>query len=163
MESHYCRKTSSKKYLDSTLSISKLYELYTEKCDAASRTQVSEYVYRNIFCTQYNLDFHHPKKDQCLLCHKYKCTKEQKSPDLTSWQKKDEEQHISLHKESQEAKAQDKVRANKDRHFMSITLDLQKVLNLPTSRVSLQYYLRKLKMYNATIYEARSPNDGLCY
>ncbi|CAH1636183.1 unnamed protein product [Spodoptera littoralis] len=68
MESHYCRKTSSKMYLDSNLSISKMYELYQEKCKNASRTPVSINVYRNIFCTQYNLDFHKPKKDQCLNC-----------------------------------------------------------------------------------------------
>ncbi|KAL4718046.1 hypothetical protein ACJJTC_002345 [Scirpophaga incertulas] len=70
MESHYCRKTSSKMYLESNLSISKMYELYQEKCKHASIVPVSINVYRNIVWTQYNLEFHKPKKDQCLMCHK---------------------------------------------------------------------------------------------
>lgn len=57
----------------------------------------------------------------------------------------------------------DKIRANEDESLMSITLDLQKVLHLPNSNVSLLYYLRKLNVYNATIYEAREPNDGYCF
>ncbi|KAL4718045.1 hypothetical protein ACJJTC_002344 [Scirpophaga incertulas] len=70
--------------------------------------------------------------------------------------------HISL-EQSQKAKVSDKVRVNEDNSFNSITIDLQKVLHLPTSNVSLLYYLRKLNVYNATIYGARSPNDGICY
>lgn len=162
MESHYCRNTSSKKYLDSTLSISKMYELYKAKCTDASKTPVSINVYRNIFCTQYNLDFHKPKKDQCLMCHKYNRAKEENAPDLADWQNK-YDKHISLKEQSRKAKELDKVRANEDDSFNSITIDLQKVLHLPTSDVSLLYYLRKLNVYNATIYEARSPNDGFCY
>lgn len=162
MESHYCRKTSSKMYLDSNLSISKMYELYQEKCKNASKTPVSINVYRNIFCTQYNLDFHKPKKDQCLMCNKYNRAKAEDASDLAVLQQKYDE-HMFLKEQSRKAKEWDKVRANEDNSFNSITIDLQKVLHLPTSNVSLLYYLRKLNVYNATIYEARSPNDGFCY
>lgn len=162
MESHYCRKTSSKMYLESNLSISKMYELYQEKCKNASKTPVSINVYRNIFCTHYNLDFHKPKKDQCLMCHKYCRAKAENASELAVLQQKYDE-HMSLKEQSRNAKELDKVRANEDNSFNSITIDLQKVLHLPTSNVSLLYYLRKLNVYNATIYEARSPNDGFCY
>lgn len=162
MESHYCRKTSSKSYLDSTLTISKMYELYEETCRTATKSPVSINVYRKIFCTEYNLDFHKPKKDQCLLCHKYNYAKAQNLPDLAIWQEKYKE-HMSLKEQSREDKERDKIRANEDETFNSITIDLQKVLHMPTSNVSLLYYLRKLNVYNATIYEARTPNDGLCY
>lgn len=46
MESHYCRKTSSKLYLENNLSISKIYDLYKEKCEENSKTPVSINVYR---------------------------------------------------------------------------------------------------------------------
>lgn len=69
IESHYCRASTKRKYLDSTLSIAKMYEFYLQDCK--SRELSSKYficltVYRNIFCKNYNLDFYKPKKDQCL-------------------------------------------------------------------------------------------------
>jgi len=74
IESHYCRATTKRKYLDPTLSIAKMYELYLQDCK--SRELDSKYficltVYRNIFCENYNLDFYKPKKDQCLQCEIY--------------------------------------------------------------------------------------------
>lgn len=138
VESHYCRKTSSKLYLESSLSISKMYELYMEKCQEDSITPVSINVYRRFFCTQFNLDFHEPKKDQCLLCHKYKTAKEENSPELDIWEQK-YAKHIELRDQSQAAKEADKERANKEEHFNSISIDLQKVLHMPTSQVSLLY------------------------
>jgi hypothetical protein len=45
--------------------------LYVEKCKGQNRRCVSEAVYRNIFCTECNLSFVHPKKNQCLLCNLY--------------------------------------------------------------------------------------------
>lgn len=158
MESHYSRKTSSKLYLASNLSIPKMYELYKEKCNDDARAPVSINVYRKNFATEYNMDFHKPKKDQCLLCNKYHTAKAENSPDLQLY-----DMHMTLKDQSRKAKEEDKERANKDISFNSITLDLQKVLHMPNSNVSLLYYLRKVNVYNATIYEARSPNDGYCF
>lgn len=124
-------------------------------------TSFNKCVQKNFF-TQYNMDFHKPKKDQCLLCNKYKTVTDENSPDLEIWKNKYEE-HIKLRDQSQKAKENDKDRADSDENFNSITIDLQKVLNMPSSSVSLLYYLRKLNVYNATIYEAKSPNDGFCY
>jgi hypothetical protein len=57
-ESLYCRKTSSRKYLDPKLSIKKMYELFVEHCQEKT-TQLfhQKKIYRKFFCTEYNLFF----------------------------------------------------------------------------------------------------------
>ena len=45
---------------------------------------------------------------------------------------------------------------------MTVTFDIQSVLQIPSSEVSLLYYKRKLNMYNLTIYEGFQPNRGFC-
>jgi hypothetical protein len=72
MESHYCRKDSARKYLDSGLSIRKMVlDLYPAWCEDNGYNPVKENVYRNVFTKEYNLGFHAPKKDLCLTCAKY--------------------------------------------------------------------------------------------
>jgi len=71
VESHYCRSTSKRNYLDPNLSISKMYELFVKECNQTSQQKVSLSLYKNIFCENHNLSFFKPKKDQCLMCEKY--------------------------------------------------------------------------------------------
>lgn len=72
-------------------------------------------------------------------------------------------EHIKRKEECNAAKVSDKDRANTDPNFVSITFDLQSVLQIPSSDVSLMYYSRKLCAYNFTIYEAASPNNAFCF
>ena len=72
VESHYIRKTSKRKYLATGLSIQKMYDLYIEYCKAKDDIPVKSKVYRRIFCTEFTISFHTPKKDQCLECELYK-------------------------------------------------------------------------------------------
>lgn len=160
MESHYTRKSSERKYLDSNLTITKMYDLYKQQRQQDGDTElVSLITYRRIFCKNYNLSFFHPKKDQCLTCSRY----QQASPDEKQRLEADYEYHLRRKNESQEAKAADKERAKMDESFMSVTFDLQSVLQIPSSEVSLTYYMRKLTMYNLTVYEAAPPNKAFCY
>ncbi|CAG9826571.1 unnamed protein product [Diabrotica balteata] len=71
VESHYCRKSSTKKYLDSSLNISIMYRMYKELCSTKKDKTVSFEKYRQIFC-EYNLGFFKPKKDQCRKCLTFK-------------------------------------------------------------------------------------------
>lgn len=71
MESHYTRKDTKRQYLESTLSITKMYQLYIGKCQENNRQPVSKFKYKSIFGENYNLSFFVPKKDQCLVCVKY--------------------------------------------------------------------------------------------
>jgi hypothetical protein len=162
VESHYVRKSSKRQYLDKKLSISKMYALYVEKCKEDGDEQkdiVSEITYRRTFCNNYNYSFFHPKKDQCVLCNRFENSTVEQKADLEH----EYNEHRRRHSEAQEEKRRDKERANTDNTFMSVTFDLQSVLQLPSCDVSLAYYKRKLNAFNFTIYEASAPNNGLCF
>jgi len=63
LESHYSRKDTNRKYLNTDLSIRKIYELYKTEFQKNRHKFVKELVYRHIFCSEYNISFHKPKKD----------------------------------------------------------------------------------------------------
>ena len=65
MPSHYCRASSSKEYLAADLNLTKMYNLYVERCSEKEMIPVKSYIYRNIFNTEFNIGFHIPKKDRC--------------------------------------------------------------------------------------------------
>ena len=162
VESHYCRKDSQRQYLDSKLTIKRMYDLYVEKCQNEfdeNYQPVSVSVYRHVFNEEFNMGFYKPKKDQCAECSKFElmtpADKETCSLQL--------EEHLARNKEAQIAKANDKQRAHDDAAFRSVTFDLQSVLQVPSSDASLMYYKRKLCCYNFTVYEQAEPNDGHCY
>ena len=46
---------------------------------------------------------------------------------------------------------------------MSVTFDLQSVLQIPSFQASLTYYMLKLCVYNLTVYEQRNPSNAHCY
>ena len=71
MESHYTRKDTHRRYLESSLNIRKKYNWYKEKCAQENEMPLSERKYRDIFCSEYNLSFFSPKKDQCSQCNAY--------------------------------------------------------------------------------------------
>ena len=70
-ESHYCCKSSKKRYLDQNLNISKMPTLYIQKCEDLDMLPVKYEVYRKVFA-QFNIGFFQPKKDQCSLLNMYK-------------------------------------------------------------------------------------------
>ena len=74
VESHYCRKDTQRQYLDSKLSVNKMYDLYVKKCEdefGDNYQPVSAAIYRRIFNEYTNLGFYQPKKDQCTECSKF--------------------------------------------------------------------------------------------
>ena len=52
VDSHYCRKTTSRKYLESGLSIRKMYSLYTEMCREKTQKAHKYHLYETIFSTE---------------------------------------------------------------------------------------------------------------
>ena len=73
------------------------------------------------------------------------------------------EAHLRRKEEAQTAKAADKVRATEDKDtFVSATFDLQSVLQIPSSDVSLMYYSHKLCVYNLCFYSSAPPNEAHC-
>ena len=71
VESHYCRKNSSKEYLEANLNLTKMYDEYVKQCQSLNFLPASEAMYRHIFNTEFNIGFHKPLKDQCDFCVDY--------------------------------------------------------------------------------------------
>ena len=46
-------------------------KMYKDKCVIEKKKPVTEKVYRNIFCKNYNYFFHKSKNDQCSFCTLY--------------------------------------------------------------------------------------------
>lgn len=62
VESHYTRKDTQRKYLDASLTVTKMYQLYKQKCKEDSVNPVSCRKYRDIFSSNFNLSFHNLKR-----------------------------------------------------------------------------------------------------
>ena len=71
VDAHYCRAKTNKKYLEAGLNIQKMYDLYKEHCEEEKGEPVKDSYYRLIFRTEFNMDFHIPKTDQCNRCQQY--------------------------------------------------------------------------------------------
>lgn len=157
MESHYVRKESKRQYLDSKLTIPKMHELYSKL--HKDNDPVSEITYRRIFATNFNLSPFIPKKDQCLVCNKYNTANAQQKMELES----SYTQHIERKLTCLAEKDKDTKRAETDKNFVTVTFDLQAILQLPCSLVGILYYVRKLTIYNLCIYENALPNNAYCF
>lgn len=159
MESHYCRKSSQKKYLSTGLTLQKMYSGYHQMCLGKGETALKPHKYREIFNSEFNLSFYKPKKDQCSVCTKYN--------NLTTEEKVDFQEIYSTHIRNKELaqmeKRMDKQKSATDPHFQSVTFDLQSVLYTPCSAVSTLFYKRKLSVYNFTVYEQAKEKNGFCY
>lgn len=145
IESHYCRANSTKKYLESHLSVSSMYRLFQQKYPDSN---ITEAVYRNVFRFNFNLSFHKPKKDLCPTCSLMKLGK--LSPE-------ESEKHLSNNAQAKEERDKDRMM---DPETAVISYDLQNTIPLPKSFVSTFYYKRKFNVYNLT---GRCNLNGVTY
>lgn len=159
IESHYCRKSTERKYLPSSLNISKMYTFYQEFCTENHIAKpASESIYREIFNREFNLSFFQPKKDLCDTCHKYDNSSVEEKAKM-------EEQYL-LHdknkKIARELKEKDKDMGSQKKSLCVAVYDLQQVLPVPQSNVGLAYYKLKLSTYNFTIFNLAT-KECQCY
>jgi hypothetical protein len=158
VESHYCRKNTTKKYLNSNLTVTKMYSLYLEFCHEKSIKPADEQIYRHIFNTHYNIGFHKPLKDKCDFCTSYQNARSSDRIKLNE----EYESHLRNKKKAREEKFHDKLRAKEDSEFVAACFDLEQVLPTPKCFESSVYYKRQLNNYNFTIYDLGT-KDGYSY
>jgi len=160
MESHYSRAKTRKQYLSADLNIKLMYSLFKVKYFADQECPVKECIYRRIFCENYNLSFHKPKRDQCSTCTLYDQRKKDGNVD------EETERNFTVHQQmkewAREEKQRDKDKAKQDKTFHVSTFDLEAVLSTPCSLVGEVYYKRKLSCYNLSFYSL-SDQKGICY
>lgn len=158
--SHYCRSTTKRHYLAPYLNITLMYKLYCELCDLRSEEKVSLPIYRKIFNENFNLGFHHPKKDQCRICTHYDNASDNEKKSL----KVDYEAHLALKDQARSEKCKDRVEAEKSNSsYICANFDLQQVLLVPTDPTNnALFYKRRLATYNFTIYNVVN-KQGDCF
>lgn len=150
MESHYCRASSTKKYLlPEWSSKQSLYRFYVNDWCKTRNVKALSIASFSHSLDRHNIDFFRPKKDQCEKCAAYKVG--QISEDVY-------QVHILKKNEARDEKANDK----QDRNTLVFTTDLQAVLMAPKSNISSLYYRTKLQVHNLCFYNLNS-KDGFCF
>lgn len=152
MESHYCRSSSAKIYLESNwLSKADLYNFYTEEwCKNRNMEPLALTTFRLEFENQ-NLSVFLPKKDRCETCGVFEA-------------KNLSENVYNLHRQKVDEARKEKEadKGNVDECVMVLTMDLQSVLLSPKSNISTMYYKTKLVIHNFTIFDIQS-KKGYCF
>ena len=146
MSSHYCRATTRKEYLAADLNMTRMYNLYVEKCTENDIVPVKSHYYRHIFNTEFNIGFHMPKKDRCDLCMEYEA--QSSNNKLTRSLQDKYETHKKDKTETKTERDNDR-KTNVETEAV-ICFDLQNVLTCPRANVSSFFYRRKLNVYNLT-------------
>ena len=78
VDSHYCTAKTNKKYIEATLNLAKMYDLYKAQCLRHDEEPVKQSFYRYIFTTCFNIGFHKPKTDRCNYCEEHRIKKQEK-------------------------------------------------------------------------------------
>ena len=153
MESHYCRSTSSKLYLEPVfITKSELYNAYTDYCKERGIRAASNCLFDNVF-QELNLSLYKPRKDKCDKCCEF---------EVGNITQDDYNEHIKLKDEARRSKSDEKERSINDPTFKVLTMDLQAVLLCPRLQASALYYKTKLTCHNFTVMDL-STKDTTCY
>lgn len=147
VESHYCRASSTKQYLHSDLSVSKMHAMYAQEYSGPLPVP-SIATYKRVFLEN-KLDFHRPKKDMCSLCITYREGNEETKAKL----KLKYENHIEEKIKVREIKEDLKCKSIRDPSIAVLSFDLQQVIHLPISNENALFYKRRLANYNFTLYD----------
>jgi hypothetical protein len=158
-QSHYTRiHNPERKYLNSDLSIRKMYDLFVEKCTLVKKIPVKEKFFYQVFSSKFNLHFKPPKKDTCRICDglELKIQAAITTNNVENKEKLTIEKNLHLCKaeKARECLRKDKEKASADVYVA--TFDLQKALPFPKLATSVAYYKRNMYVYNLGIHNFNS-------
>lgn len=152
VESHYCRKSTSKVYLEPLFqSLQQLYRVYVEECKSEEKDFVSRFTFSNIISDK-NVALFKPKKDQCDTCVQHK---------VGQLSDEDWGNHIRNKEKARTEKQKDKDEALAG-NCIVLAADLQAVKLAPCLKASALYYKTKLCVHNYTIYNLKT-HSVVCY
>lgn len=157
---HYCRSSSSRKYLERTLSLSKMYDLYVQYCRENNLIPEKKWLYSHIFNEEYNIGFHKPKKDLCDICSEYDSKKQENALNSDQLEEK-YRMHIEAKLSAREEKLKDVNTCKEDESSALICFDMQSVLTCPQTQISKAYYKKKFAVYNLTACDV-AQKKGYC-
>lgn len=155
-KSHYGRNDSDREYLAPNLNIRKMYREYVLVSEFRQRTVLSEYMFRDIFNTEFNLAFKRPKTDTCKTCDEINAKMKSLALSLEEMQRQEKlklDHHQSVNEKKIEF-ARDVSDAKKSNgKIHCYTFDLQKTLETPSLSTNVAYYKRQLWTFNLCIYD----------
>lgn len=152
MPSHYCRKESTKLYLEPIIqSKRELYRIYVKEATKTGQKVASRKLFEDVLKDE-NIALFQPKKDACDLCCSYK------AGNITE---EIYQQHVSRKDLARQEKTLDKEAAKKGMLHV-VTADLQAVKLCPFLKASALYFKTKLMVHNFTVYNLGT-NDVKCY
>ncbi|XP_022823697.1 uncharacterized protein LOC111362445 isoform X3 [Spodoptera litura] len=157
-ESHYCRASSTKEYLDGDLNLTMMYRQYKEWCHQNSKPIIKQGTYEHIFRNEFNIAFHKPKKDQCSICLSYQNAVGDDKLQL----KYTYEKHLKERDLCRLEKKSDIETCKNDANKIICCYDMQAVLQTPCGNDSLFFYKRRLNVYNCTVFNVVS-KAAYCY
>ncbi|XP_044744281.1 uncharacterized protein LOC123306370 [Coccinella septempunctata] len=149
--SHYSRNKTDRKYLSPDLNIRILYTEYKKK----TANPVSEFKFRDVFNTKFDLHFHPPIVDSCKTCDslqnkiKYEVDegkKQQLNFQLELHQRKAQQLRDAMNKDAGISKDEVTV----------IAFDLMKTLPTPVISTGITYYKRQLWTYCLGVHNLQS-------
>ena len=127
---------------------------------------VSNWKFRDIFNSMFNLSFHRPTKDSCKTCDllKLKIEEAQKSGEneQSDQKKAEKELHLRKAEAAKEGYSKDCSNAREDSDVTTFCFDIQKTLPTPVLTTGLVYYKRQMWTYNMGIHDAKT-NQGHMY
>ncbi|CAH1987326.1 unnamed protein product [Acanthoscelides obtectus] len=151
VESHYCRASTRKLYLEPTWnSYRHLHREFINYCERQNLRPCSWRLFYKTFKTR-NLEIYTPRKDQCNTC--------------VNLSQADYDSHVAKKEQARSEKEQDKQEAISSEAGNSkyvYTMDLQAVLLCPFTQASAMYYKQKLKVHNQTFFNLNN-KDVSCY
>ena len=156
-ESRYTRQISERKYLQSDLTLNKMYSLYCEKFT----NPVSISKYGSIFKTM-NLKFKPPHADTCHKCDIFKVKIDLASEDELETIKREQSEHQNAADLGYKSKANDKAASKANSTLKVLTFDLQQCLPTPYLRTSISFYKRSLWTFNFTVHDC-TLGQPFCY
>lgn len=155
IESHYCRKDTTKEYIEGGKSVAELHRDYVDQCKTDNLPYANYLMYFRIF-SDLNISFFQPKKDMCEDCVTYINASEEEKGILRA----NYENHLSEKDLAREEKNTDKDKVSDS--LIVAVYDLQAVLQCPRGSSSSFYYTSKINVFNFTIFELQH-NLAKCY
>lgn len=147
--SHYCRKDTSKLYLEQTFStLADLYSVYKSKCKKSNIECLSKNSLIGMMKNM-NISLYTPKKDKCDIC----CEYELKNIEESKW---------VIHNQNNKRPEQKRKRQKKKPFRATVTMDMQAVKICSSISASSTYHKTKFSIHNFTIYNLAN-KQCTCY
>lgn len=150
-ESHYCREKTDREFLSQDLNIRRMFLAFQT---VFPDSNINERYYREVFKKHFKkVSFQQPRTDTCGTCDLLNI--ESRNFPGNRQVKQKLELHHRKAEEALKTMKQDNIKSQEiNSEHSSATMDLQKVLSLPTLTHTDMYYMRQLSNYNFSIHLA---------